>query len=294
MELALIACRVLHYATALTVFGMVLFGTGLAPPTLADRLARDLRRPTTVCAAIAAVTALLWLQLTAANLGGIWDDAVSPQSLAAVLFATDFGAVWQWHLAVSLLLFGWMCVDRAWPSAVGRWTTLTLATLVLVTLGPIGHAVMRSGAEGAMARASQVLHLLSAGYWLGSLVPVALCLVIAEPSLKADTMTALRRFSTIGHGAVGLVVASGLLNLWFIEGRLDLAPTITYRSLLDAKLAIVLAMTGLALVNRYWLVPRIGRDPTTLRRIAGNAIVVYGLGVVAICLAGAIGMLAPD
>jgi putative copper resistance protein D len=65
--------------------------------------------------------------------------------------------------------------ETPWPALLAfgrhdRWPIVALlAALVLGSLGLVGHAVMRAGAFGLLNRPSHVIHLLAAGFWLGSL-----------------------------------------------------------------------------------------------------------------------------
>jgi putative copper resistance protein D len=172
--------------------------------------------------------------------------------------------------------------------------TGAISACQLGTLGLVGHAVMLSGPLGIANQASLALHLLAAGFWLGSLVPVILCLRIgADDPLRREAMAALTRFSNIGHVSVVLVVATGIVNIALIEG-LSLNLGTPYRQLLAVKVAIVATMVALAIVNRYWLVPRLRRDAAALDRIRRICVIVFYLGLAAVGLVSVFGMLSPS
>ena len=61
-----------------------------------------------------------------------------------------------------------------------------------------------------------------------------------------------------------------------------------YLTVLGAKLALVLAMLGLAAANRFRLLPRLNT-----RQIARNVAFELGFGFTAVLLAGALGQLQP-
>ena len=75
----------------------------------------------------------------------------------------------------------------------------------------------------------------------------------------------LVRFSAIGVRVVGVLLASGLVNSWFLVGRARLGRVLTtpYGRLLLAKLALFGFMLALAAVNRYWLTPQLERAHAT-------------------------------
>jgi len=99
-----------------------------------------------------------------------------------------------------------------------RWPIVALlAWLLLGSLGLVGHAVMRAGALGWLNRLSHVIHLLAAGFWLGSLVPLIACLrSMTDPAISTNASVALRRFSGLGHVAVATVLATGVINTWLV------------------------------------------------------------------------------
>jgi putative copper resistance protein D len=204
MDGALIACRFLQFAAAMLLFGTSTFQAALAPPALAHTHARPLKQVVAAGSFVIAVTAVLWLALQSGEMGDGWRDVWNPDTLAAVLFGTDFGHVWQWHLVFSAVLVALALLGRhdAWPiSAV-------LGALLLVSLGLVGHAAAQSGGIGWLYAANQAVHLLMAGFWLGSLVPLVLCLRMMD----ANANTAARRFSALGHIAVTMTIATGGLT----------------------------------------------------------------------------------
>ena len=94
-----------------------------------------------------------------------------------------------------------------------------------------------------------------AGPGLGALVPLLIILPMLDvPARRGQAGVALRRFSTAGHAAVALVIATGVLNTLMILGRWPTDLQSPYQALLFAKILLVAAMTVLALANRY--IPR--------------------------------------
>src|ERR1019366_3967632 len=131
------------------------------------------------------------------------------------------------------------------------------------------------------------VHLLAAGAWLGGLLPLVLCLRRheGETRLRAEAGATLRRFSGLGHFAVALVVLTGAVNTALTLGVWPVDLSSPYQALLAAKIAIVAAMIGIALFNRYYLTPRIKKEPGAALRaltIASLAEVALGLGAPAL------------
>ena len=156
---------------------------------------------------------------------------------------------------------------------------------------------MQDGWQHIVQPLNDVLHVLSAGAWFGALAPLLLvlkCFSRAKSAdMQAEAVAALRRFSTAGHWAVALAILSGIGNGSFIVGW-PATWTSTYLLLLAAKMAVVLAMTAVAIINRYHFVPLIGRErQSAIAAITAGTMIEIGLGFSAIGLVAVFGMLDP-
>jgi copper resistance protein D len=291
MPIALVLCRLAHFAATMLLFGAGAFVWALAPESLARELTGPMRRMAAAAIVVAAVTALAWLALEAGQMGDGWSDTVNPDTLRAVAFETAFGQVWLWRIGLALVLVGALCVGRH-----DRWAfVVPVSAMLLASLGLVGHAAMRDGALGALHRLNHALHLLCAGAWLGALPPLVLCLKrCRDPSLRFVAATALRRFSGLGHFVVALVVLTGIVNTMLTLGHWPADFASPYQMLLAAKILLVAVMIGLALVNRYVLTPRVKKQNRgALRALAVSSIVEIGLGAAVLALVSVFGTLAP-
>jgi putative copper resistance protein D len=109
---------------------------------------------------------------------------------------------------------------------------------------------------------NDALHVLAGCAWLGSLLALPGCLArLRDPAFCTEAKTALRRFSSAGHLAVALVIATGIVNTVLALQRWPTDFTSTYQMLLVAKIACVAGMTALALMSRYILVPGMLTQP---------------------------------
>jgi putative copper resistance protein D len=290
MEAALALARFVHFAATMALFGATAFVSVLAPPDLARALAPAVRRIAATAIPLAALSALAWLGLEAASMAGAWSGPGDPETLRGVLFDTAFGAVWQGRLALALVLVVALAIGRCGPS-------LALAAasgLLLASLGLVGHAAMQQGAIGALHRANHALHLVATAAWFGGLPMFALCLRASRtPALRADAVTAMRRFSFWGQFVVALVVLTGLVNIALTSGFGSIAPTTPYRALLAAKLALVAMMIALALVNRYRLAPRLTPGGRAFGLLMRTSLAEVALGAAVIALVSVFGLLDP-
>ena len=106
-------------------------------------------------------------------------------------------------------------------------------------------------------------------------------------------LSALRRFSGIGHVLVALVIATGAINTWFILGGLWINIESSYQAMLLAKICLVVAMMFLATVNRYLLLPRLGGNNQVLRLLYCCTLLEVFLGFMAIGLVSYFATLEP-
>ena len=287
---ALALGRFVREGAALLLWGGSVFLL-LTPPPLRARLATLCARWGLSTILTLAATVLALLPVQAAALGEGWPDAFDPGTLGALLSGTSIGTAWliQGAAATVLLLV---------PALPGPWRigTVAVATAVLLaSLTLTGHAAMHEGWLGLAHRANDLCHLLAGGFWLGALLPLHPTLgLLRDPARHDDAIVALRRFSTLGHGAVALVLGTGILNTVLILGRWPSAWASLYQGLLVAKILLVGTMTALALLNRYALVPRLrDRPDRTIRGIRRATLAEVGLGMGAIALVALFGLLDP-
>lgn len=101
------------------------------------------------------------------------------------------------------------------------------------------------------------LHVLAAITWIGGMLFIALILVPVTHRLEDQTLRARlvretgRRFRTVGWIALGVLVVTGLLNLWMHPGLLSF-PRFHW------KLGLVVLTLILSAVHDFVLGPRAG------------------------------------
>lgn len=287
---ALALGRFVRDGAALLLWGGSVFLL-LTPPAVRVRLAKICVRwgVAAILALAAAVLALLPVQ--AAALGEGWPDAFDPGTIEALLSSTSMGTAWlvQGAAAAALLLV---------PLLPGLWrsgTVAVLSAMLLASLTLTGHAALHEGWLGLVHRANDGVHLLAGGFWFGALLPLLPTLgLLRDPAQHDGAIVALRRFSTLGHGAVALVLVTGILNAALILGRWPTAWASLYQRLLIAKILLVAAMTALALLNRYAFVPRLRDRPTdAIRSIRCMTLSEVALGLGAVALVALFGLLDP-
>lgn len=289
MDTWLAAARFFHYAAAIQLFGVTVFYWLLMPHEVQLAEARVAYRTSLLSAALLLVSSVAWLMGVAGSMGNGLVDAVNPETIALVLTQTGFGHVWGPHV----LLCGLALLVSLSPSRPAGWVLLVLSAFALGSLGLVGHAAMDSGLFGLANATSQILHLLSSGFWLGALIPLlSLIPLFGDPSHAAGADTTLRRFSGLGHFAVAVLMLTGVANSWFILGtRLDLGAP--YQQLLLLKAAIAGTMCLLAIANRYVFMPRIPNGGPGARQLMQGTIAEVVLGAAVLTLVSVIGIMSP-
>lgn len=293
MDLSLYVVRFLHYTAALQLFGIAVFQVWIAPPQLRHAITDTSRRIAIASAAVLLVSGLAWLMFMAGSMGSGWTDITNLSVIGTVLRVTQFGQVWFWHLLLVALL---LPIAALGLRGSAGWAALALlSTLALGSLGLIGHAAIAEGYAGLLNRSSHILHALSSGFWLGSLLPLLYSLrMLKSPELGVPANVALRKFSGLGHYAVAIALASGISNSWFILRNVEINPAVPYQSLLLLKIALVGVMLLLALVNRYVFVPRIPNNGPGARQLHDGTIAEIVVSAAILTLVAMLGVLSPS
>ena len=303
MTEAWIAARFLHFASAMAAFGIgafrvYAFAGGAIPADAPARIALDarLRQAMLIAAGLALLTALAIVPPIAVEMTGSAAAVLDPGVWHAVLFETEFGTVWCWHMGAAAALVA-LCVmqRRRWQAGAAT----LMALLLLASLGLTGHAAMDMGG-GFGHEINQMTHLTAAGLWLGGLVPLGLLLRRAvRPDGAAYVplaRAALPHFSQIGYAAVALLVITGTVNSIMLVGSFTALVSTPYGRLLSLKIVLFLAMVGLAFVNRFRLMPRLSRPETAttpLRTLCRSVAAEQALGLAILAVVAVLGTWPP-
>jgi putative copper resistance protein D len=287
--------RGVHFAATLLAAGSTGFIFMVAEPAISKAWFATLHRQLTLwvwlALAAAVVSGAVWLVLLASDiLGTSFSDVCLHGGAWPVLTDTRFGLVWCIRLALALLL----ALLLPWPATRRLQVTIAAAFVVLPAL--VGHAGATPGLAGDLHLASDMLHLLAAGAWLGGLPAFAFLLWRARRSAgrrrDAAVVRVVDRFSLLGVFSVGILLASGLLNSWnLLNGPHDLIAS-DYGRLVALKIVLFAAMIAIAAVNKFYLRPRLPK-PAVLRALLRNSLAEIGLGLCVLLFVGLLGTLPP-
>jgi putative copper resistance protein D len=223
---------------------------------------------------VALASALVAVAYHTAVLEGRAEAALEPAAITRVLLQTQGGTVWLIRAALLFLLGAFLAIraelqDRTdWRAARGEVALLGLLALGLIAAG--GHAAAVEPGT-ATAIAADVVHLASAGIWVGGLPALALLLWLTGGAAGADArpyaVLVARRFSRTALAMVATLALSGLWNAWMQVGSVAALLGTRHGRLLLVKLLAFGAMLVLATFNRR-LIPALAGDGPTVGRPA--------------------------
>lgn len=264
MEALLIGMRFVQFAAVMILFGSSSFPyyalrTNETEHRLRDDVAAFVQNVAFYATLAALLSAIVWLGCEAVLMSGDANGYREGDTIQTVLRDTQFGRIWVWRLvllAVLTLFFGWRVLGGRAPLV---WPVLISGFVLVASLAGVGHGAVRTGYDAFIHQSNQAVHMLAAAIWVGGL-PSLFCAVRAarRRKLGADILTRiLRRFSAIGFAAVLFILASGLANSWFLVSSLHALFHMAFGQVLMVKVSLFLAMIASALLNRFYLMPRL-------------------------------------
>jgi putative copper resistance protein D len=223
--------------------------------------------------------------------------------LNTVLWQTQFGQLWLGRSVALAVLFAitafasrrsffFFGKDRLWGGLL-----LAVSGALLMSLAWAGHAAAGIYDRNAHLLAD-TLHLLLGAVWPMGLAPFALFLHYADRTGRTLPMelTVMQRFSQTSLAAVFILVATGLVNGWFLVGSWPGLFDTVYGRLLLAKVAVVGLMIGLGAWNRFVRLPELIVAPEAATRylaLRRNVVVEAVLAGVVLLIVGVLGMTPP-
>lgn len=246
IDAAVIALRLLQYVAGSILLGSALFLTYGLPRE--DQF-QHWTRPLLVSAAlILAASALAGLAAQTIVLAGSIDLGLTRESLQAMI-ATSLGKAALVRAVAAASAVPLLLLLR--PGRVLWIVTAMLGAAAVATFAWMGHGAATEGPGAELHLLADMAHALAAGVWIGALIGFVMLLLFG--SERETLRTALMRFSAIGVPLIVLLVATGLVNSWFLVGldKLGGLPTTNYGRLLLLKLALFAGMLVLAGLNRW-------------------------------------------
>ena len=304
LDATVIVLRFVQYGAAAILMGSPLFFL-YALPRNGAAASNNFRWPKPLLASAAAALLLATvagLLFQTAVMAGSLSEALKPNSLVAVLTGMNLGksALVRAPLALGALALVLFIRPRR-----RLWLTLaTLGTLAAASFSWMGHGAATEGPGHEVHLMADIVHSWAAAVWIGALV--GFLLLLYSSGRDAERLRALHRalhrFSGVGTVLVAVLVASGLVNSWFLVGTDHLSAiwTTDYGRLLLLKLVGFLGMLGLAAANRFRHTPALmlsletaNGDRTGISHLRRSLIVEALLGFGVLALVAWFGMLEP-
>jgi len=161
---------------------------------------------------------------------------------------TDFGNIWLIRMIVTIILLGlWFGLDRKKILSKSSQIAMLVVSLALIaTTSLIGHGA----ASGQIApMVLDYIHNLVAAVWIGGIFYFVFTLLptfsqLKESSREKISLVLIPRFSIAFIIAVGIVIITGPMLMWFLESDLGLITESVYGQLIILKIAIAAVMVG--------------------------------------------------
>lgn len=177
MEGFLIAARAVHYSSTISLAGVFAFLCFVADPKPWPKLGRRLMFLAATSLVLGLLSGAAWLLFVSTQMSGQPIAVALRQGvLATVLHRTRFGQIWTLRVLFAVLMAALLVLPHGSRRGLWRWAGLAISACILGSLAWAGHGGATPGRPGDLHLAADILHLLAAGAWVGSLVPLALLL----------------------------------------------------------------------------------------------------------------------
>jgi putative copper export protein/mono/diheme cytochrome c family protein len=240
--------RGLHLAATVSLLGTVAFVAWILPAagSVPTELRRRLIHVWWVSGTVALLAGLAWFTLQAAAIDGASTVAETWAALPLVAAHTRYGSILMVRLGLLLVATALGLAGRGVVFAV------VSVAVALGLQGMIGHA---GATDGNSLVLSEALHLLAAGMWLGSLLPLWISVLALPPARAASVCY---RFSPVGLACVLVLAGTGIVQAITLIATLPALVGTQYGHIALLKTGLFLLALALAAVNRLWLTERLG------------------------------------
>ena len=133
------------------------------------------------------------------------------------------------------------------PTSRGALPGVLLFVAVVYTFSADGHAGVARPAW--LALTSDMAHLVAVSAWIGGLVLLAVALLPGGRP-QEELRAVLPIFSRVAFGAVLVIAATGTYQAWRESGTVRALTTTTYGQLILVKVALFVAVVGVANLSR--------------------------------------------
>src|SRR6202042_63935 len=149
---------------------------------------------------------------------------------------------------------------------------------VVTSLAASGHA--STAQPQWLTRPMVFLHGAGVAFWIGALAPLAAMARRPDASL----LVILNRFSRVAVPVVAAIALTGLALAFVQLASVRALIATSYGLILSIKLVLVVALLGLAALNRFRLTPRLALNPFDTRALVRSIVLecVVAAGILAV------------
>ena len=292
--------RLVLYVDLMLLFGIALFGLySLKGQQRLSGTVLPLRRLLTGTVVLGALLSIAGMVLMVRAMSGESDIAELRPHLEMMLFETEMGLAWAVRM-IALAVAGLAVMLNPRAPGISLSIAATASGIALASLAWSGHGAMDEGSRRYWHFASDILHLLAAGAWLGALLAFALMAQQTEAHIRLLART-VKRFELIGAVIVVIITVTGVVNYLFIVGpKLDEALLSIYGILLAIKVLLFAGMLVLAALNRFHLGPlleralRVGQYRAAANALRRSVVLEMAAAIVIVGLVAWLGTLSPE
>lgn len=222
-----------------------------------------------------------------------------------IIANSRWGTLWLLRQMLLPLMAAFIFLARQKPQTKTANLGLSIATLISLTLLLLlslnSHAA-GIGQEANIAILVDWLHLTSVGVWLGSLISMAIALLPILRQQKAQFLPLAKatwgRFGTTAAFSVAAIILTGIYSSGKQLATFDTFLTTPYGRILSGKIALLLVMGAVGLLNAMLLHPKVARPlgwllqkpkewtPLPLSRLPKLVLIESGLGLLILMAAG--------
>ncbi|WP_353742505.1 copper homeostasis membrane protein CopD [Pseudomonas fluorescens] len=299
-----VVLRFVLYVDLMLLFGVALFG--LYSFKGQERLSGTVlpfRRLLTATAGLGALLSIAGMVLMVRAMSGESDVAELRPHLEMMLFETDVGLACAVRM-IALAVAGVALMLNPRAPGISLVIAATAGGIALASLAWSGHGAMDEGSRRFWHFTADILHLLTAGAWLGALLAFALMAQTRALQTEAHIRLlarAVKRFESVGALIVVIITVTGVVNYLFIVGpKLDEALLSHYGILLAIKVLLFAGMLVLAALNRFHLGPllerslRKGQYRAAAHVLRRSVVVEMAAAVLIVGLVAWLGTLSPE
>lgn len=288
--------RGIHVAASLSILGavsarLIFLSVALEQMTsnARDQLVRAMNTLLQVSLFIALTGGAIWLFLETIYIidSDKWSDVLA--SLAPVIWYTNFGHLLIIRLALLIIA---VSVFSITGTRNRIYAATSLAAFAAALQAGLGHGAAMAGIEGNVLLTALVLHLLAAGLWLGSLLPLYIAISAVSPEVAHKIA---KRYSVLGTICVLTLIATATLQAWFLAGGISGLVGTAYGRVAMVKIFMFLVLIVFAACNRNIFTPALIGEQASLAKSHLRRVIFAEMlaGVTVIILAGILLQLSP-